>query len=131
MISKGHNKTQLEKDWLKTVVDFAESTKWLKAKYGAICYPNQFEIDHILGARTKRKINGVSWRVGELAIMPIPTMLHNVMSNHKYNRTTQPANYRAVFGHETQVWLSMVWEMEVEGYTIPFSEDVINAIVKR
>ena len=131
MISKGHNKTKLEKEWLETVVDFAESTSWLNDKYGAICNPSRFEIDHILGARTKRKINGVSWRVGELAIMPIPYELHNVMSNHKYNRTTQPANYRMLFSHETQVWLSMINTMYVDGYEIPFDDDVINAIVKR
>ena len=131
MISKGHNKTQLEKDWLKTVVDFAESTKWLKAKYGAICNPHRFEIDHILGARTKRKINGVSRRVGELAIMPIPYELHNIKSATPLNRTLSPANYRAVFGHEKQVWLSMINTMHMEGYEIPFDDDVINAIVKR
>lgn len=131
MISKNHTKTMTEKAWLKTVVDFTESSPWLKNKYGAIVEGfNVYEIDHIIGAKTKRKINGISERVGELAIMPIPKRLHSVFSSHKYNRTTNPAKYRAVFGHEKQVWLSMIRAMQKDGYEIPFSEDAIQAIVR-
>ena len=130
MISKGHVKTKSEKDWMETVVEFANESNWLKDKYSHIRgVTPAFEVDHILGAKTKRKINGVSWRVGELAIMPIPFELHNVMSKHTLNRTTQPGNYRKAFGHEKQVWLEMIRVMQDYGYKIPFSEEVIQAII--
>jgi hypothetical protein len=131
MISKGHTKTKAEKDWLDVVVDFAFNSDFKINKYGhLIDNPCNWEIDHILGAKTKRKINGVSWRVGELAIMPIPFELHNVMSKHKLNRTTSPGNYRKAFGHEKQVWLEMIRAMQDDGYKIPFSEEVIQAIIR-
>jgi hypothetical protein len=130
MISKGHVKTKAEKDWMETVVEFANESNFLFGMYGHIIDCSHFEVDHILGAKTKRKINGVSWRVGELAIMPIPFDLHNVMGKHPYNRTTNPGKFRSVFGHEKQVWLSMVRDMQIEGYEIPFSEEVIQAIIR-
>ena len=131
MISKGHVKNQLEKNWMKTVVEFANESNFLSDMYGHITLSYfQFEIDHFLGAKTKRKINGVSCRVGELAIMPIPFELHNVMGKHKLNRTTNPGNYRKAFGHEKQVWLEMIIAMQDDGYEIPFSESVIQSIIR-
>jgi hypothetical protein len=131
MISKGHTKTKAEKDWLDVVVEFASNSDFLSNKYGHVT-ANHFnwEVDHILGAKTKRKINGVSYGVGELAIMPIPFELHNVMSNNPLNRTTNPGVYRQSFGHEKQVWLEMIRAMQNEGYKIPFSEDVIQSIIR-
>ena len=131
MISKGHSKTAAEKEWLKTVAEYANESDFLSDIYGHINSDySRFEVDHILGAKTKRKINGVSWRVGELAIMPIPFELHNVMSKHPYNRTTNPGKYRSVFGHEKLVWLAMIRAMQIDGYEIPFSEEVIQSIIR-
>jgi hypothetical protein len=130
VISKGHTKTKAEKDWLDVVVEFANESTFLADKYSTCVKDLKFEIDHILGAKAKRKINGVSWRVGELAIMPIPFYIHNVMSKHTLNRTTQPGNYRKAFGHEKQVWLEMIRAMQDDGYKIPFSEEVIQAIIR-
>ena len=131
MISKGQTKTAAEKAWLFDVVSFAHDSDWLRDKYSPITaqYSN-FEIDHILGSKTKRKIRGISWRVGELAIMPIPYELHNIMSKNSINRTTNPGAYRKVFGHEKNVWLEMIRAMQSEGYEIPFSEMVIQSIIR-
>ena len=131
MISKGHTKTKSEKDWLDVVVEFASNLDFLSNKYGHVT-ANHFnwEIDHIIGAKAKRKINGVSWRVGELAIMPIPFELHNVMSKNPFNRTTNPGIYRKAFGHEKQAWLEMIRAMQNEGYEIPFSEEIIQSIIR-
>ena len=131
MISKGHTKTAAEKAWLDMVVEFANGITWLESKYSStVLRWDNYEIDHILGAKTKRKINGVSWRVGELAIMPIPYEIHNIRSNNSLNRTTNPGAYRKVFGHEKQVWLEMIRAMQDEGYEVPFSEEVIQAIIR-
>tara|TARA_R110000782_G_scaffold138254_1_gene230845 strand:+ start:70 stop:462 length:393 start_codon:yes stop_codon:yes gene_type:complete len=130
MISKGHVKNKIEKDWMDVVVEFADSSDFLIKKYGHTEFTWTFEIDHIIGCKAKRKINGVSVRVGEFAIMPIPFDLHNVMSKDTLNRTTNPGNYRKAFGHEKQVWLEMIRAMQDDGYKIPFSEEVIQSIIR-
>lgn len=130
MISKGKSKTAVEKAWLETVVDFALETAWLKKMYSEHCNePCTFQIDHALGAQAKRKINGITTKVGEFAIMPIPMELHDITSNHPLNRTLRPAAFRKVFGHELSVWNQMLAEMENEGYELPFSKDLIDAVV--
>jgi hypothetical protein len=130
MISKGHVKTKAEKDWLDVVVEFAGESDFLCDTYGHITSNyKHFEIDHIIGAKAKRKINGVSLRVGELAIMPVPYSLHNIRVHHPDHRAN-PGRYRKRFGHEKQVWLTMIRVMQNECYEIPFSEEVIQAIIR-
>ena len=132
MISKGKSKTAAEKAWLGQVVDFAQSSMWLVDLYGQYCQnPKHFEIDHIIGAQAKRKVEGITTKVGEFAIMPIPIALHDITSNHPLNRTLRPAAYRKVFGHELSVWNQMLAEMENKGYELPFSKDLIDAVVMR
>jgi hypothetical protein len=130
MISKGHVKTKAEKDWLDVVVDFGATTNWLKSKYPEVASNAAFQIDHIIGGKAKRKINGISQRVGEFAIMAIPAKLHESGGSHIFNRTEKPGNYRKKYGHEKQVWLNMIRAMQSDGYEIPFSEEVIQAIIR-
>ena len=130
MISKGHVKTKAEKDWLDVVVEFGATTNWLKSKYPEFPNNSAFQIDHIIGGKAKRKINSISQRVGEFAIMAIPVKLHESGGSHTLNRTTNPGNYRKAFGHEKQVWLEMIRAMQDDGYEIPFSEEVIKAIIR-
>jgi hypothetical protein len=129
MISKNHTKTSAEKVWLETVIDFSVTTEWLHDKYVLdINFPYNFHIDHVIGSTAKRKINGVSWRVGELAIVPCPIELHdNLYCNHKYHRAK---GFRKHYGHEKKVWLEMIRAMQSRGYEIPFSENIIQAIIK-
>jgi hypothetical protein len=130
MISKGHTKTKAEKDWLDVVVEFGATTNWLKSKYPEVASNAAFQIDHIIGGKAKRKINGISQRVGEFAIMAIPAKLHESGGSHIFNRTEKPGNYRKKYGHEKQVWLNMIRAMQNEGYEIPFNEDVIQSIIR-
>ncbi|MGB2063540.1 MAG: hypothetical protein ACPHUL_00195 [Marinomonas gallaica] len=132
MISKGKAKTAAEKRWLESVVDFATESSWLEMKYGLeVLDARSFEIDHILGAQAKRKVMGVTTKVGEYAIMPIPYEIHNIRSAHPLNRTLSPSAYRNQFGHEKNVWLEMVEAMRADGYyEMPFTDLIINSIVK-
>lgn len=130
MISKGKSKTGTEKGWLEQVVDFANESEWLYRMYGSHCNQyEQYQIDHLLGAKAKRKVGFETTRVGEFVIMPIPIELHDITSNHPLNRTLRPAAFRKVFGHELSVWNQMLAEMENEGYELPFSKDLIDAVV--
>lgn len=120
-----------EKAWRNTVAEFAETSGWLNYIYGDCCVtPRVFEIDHIVGAQAKRKINGVSVKVGEFAIMPIPYEIHNIKSNHELNRTLRPAAYRKVFGHEKYVWRDMLDAMVIAGYELPFDNDLIEGVMR-
>ncbi len=130
MISKGKNPTALELKWRGIVADFANNTDWLDVWFGEYSDTSRFELDHILGAQAKRKINLVSVKVGELAIMPIPYELHNVMCDHKYNKTLRPAAFREHFAGDDFVFDDMITTMKSDGYEIPFSQDIINAIVR-
>ena len=123
--------TKLESEWRAMVVDFAESSTWLNDMYGNDCItPQAFEIDHILGAKAKRKINGETVKVGELAIMPLSFELHNIRSNHELNRTLRPAAYRKMYGHEKQVWRDMLDAMVDAGYELPFNNDLIEGVMR-
>ena len=126
--------TSLEKQWRETVLLFAHHSNWLNYMYGAcVKNPKQIELDHILGARAKRKINGVTTKVGEFAIMPVPIEMHSIAwgyANHPQNRTTNKGAYRDVFGHEKQVWLKMVDAMKNRGIETPFSNEIIEAILR-
>lgn len=130
MISKGKSKTGTEKGWLEQVVDFANESEWLYRMYGSHCNQyEQYQIDHLLGSKAKRKVGFETTKVGEFVIMPIPIALHDITSNHPLNRTLRPAAFRKVFGHELSVWNQMLAEMENEGYELPFTKELINAVV--
>ena len=128
MKSKGNNPTAAELKWRGVVADFANNSNWLNEKFGHECWaPYNFEIDHIIGASAKRKPYG---KVGELAILCVPWELHNVMAGGKLNRTLNPSAFRNEFGHEKELFQSMIHNMKRDGYEIPFSDEIVNAIVK-
>jgi len=131
MISKGKNPTATELKWRGIVSEFAAESTWLVDWFGEyVSDPYLFEIDHILGAQAKRKINFESVKVGEYAILPMPFMLHNVLSKHKLNRTTNPGKFRENIIHEKLLFGNMINAMKRDGYGIPFSDEIVNAIVK-
>jgi hypothetical protein len=131
MISKGKNPTALELKWRGIVADFARETSWTYDLFGnCLDSVSKFELDHFLGARAKRKVGLISKPVGELAILPIPYELHNVMSDHEFNKTLRPAAFRDRFNRDEILFQNMIDNMKSNGYEIPFSQDIINAIVR-
>ena len=128
MQSKGNNPTAAELKWRGVVADFANESTWLDRKFGKYCsQPSRFEIDHILGSKAKRKPYG---KVGEWAIIPLPYELHNIMAGGKLNRTLNPSAFRNMFGHEKILFANMIYHMIVDGYEIPFSDEILTAIVE-
>lgn len=123
-------RTAAEKAWHEVVAEFAETSVWLEAMYsGIVKDPYNFQIDHIIGAQAKRKVNGVSVKVGEWAVMPIPAELHDISSNHRLNRTLQPAAYRAAFGHEKYIWQRFHESIKREMGT-PITPEMVEAILR-
>ena len=128
MISKGKNPTALELKWRGIVADFADNTDWLEANFGGHnVNTSQYQFDHFLGAQTKRKPFG---RVGEFAIIPIPIKLHERGGSHKLNRTENKKAFDYEFGTAQYLFEGMIYKMRAYCYEIPFSQDIINAIVR-
>ena len=129
MISKGSNKKAAEKRWHETVAEWSKESLWLN-QFNTTCrLPYVFELDHIIGAQAKRKVNLVSTKVGEWAVIAIPYEIHNVKSGHPLNRTLKPSEFRKRFGHEKQLFKEMIEAMKQDGIEIPFSDEILNAIV--
>ena len=128
MKSKGNNPTALELKWRGIVADFANDTHWLEANFGGHnVNTSQFQLDHFLGAQAKRKPFG---RVGEFAIIPVPIKLHERGGSHKLNRTENKKAFNNVFGSANELFRYMVEDMQLLDYEIPFSQNIIDAIIK-
>ena len=136
MISKGNNKTAAEKRWHETVAEWVDWSIWTIDVYGtrngiSYCkHPMQVQFDHFLGAQAKRKVNLISVKVGEWAINPIPIELHDVMYKDKqYHRDGDKRRFEDTFGTSKQLFKRMVETMKQDGIEIPFSDEILNAIV--
>lgn len=128
---KSKNRTAAEKAWHTTVADFARRSHWLNTIFGGIVSdPYQFHLDHIIGAQAKRKINGVTVKVGEWSVLPLPVEIHCITSNHALNRTLKPKAFRDAFGNEKDLWGLFIVGMKSAGIELPFDQDIYNAIVK-
>lgn len=127
---RSKQRTQLEKDWHKSVAKFATESNWLVNKFGGYCVmPNQFQLDHVIGAQAKRKVNLISEKVGEFVVLPIPVNLHDITSNNQYAIHKSRRVFEKQFGNCITMWVEMVKTMKQEGYVIPFGDDVIKAVL--
>lgn len=127
MISKGNTKTSAEKKWHEQVSKFAIESSWLDRMFGSHClHSSCFELDHIIGAQAKRKPFG---KVGEWAVISLPYELHNIQAGGDLNRTLNPAAFRKEFGHEKELFKSMLKSMKSIGVEMPFSHEIANAII--
>ena len=123
-------RTAQEKQWHNTVAEWAKESDWLQDTFGPfVSMPYDFHIDHIIGASKKRKINLVSVKVGEFAVIPMPIQLHGITSNHPLNRTLRPATFRDYIGDEKLLFKRMIHAMKDDGIEIPFSDEIIKSIV--
>jgi hypothetical protein len=128
---KSKNRSAIEKAWHNTVAQYGRESGWLNKVFGGkVLDPYQFQLDHALGAQTKRKINLVSVKVGEFAVLPMPIELHDLTSKHPLNRTTNPAAFKREFGCPLILWRDFVLEMRERGVELPFGDDIIKAIVE-
>ena len=126
---RSKQRTAIEKQWHSDVAEFASNGSFMVSIYGGHCSnPREFQLDHILGAQAKRKVNLVSEKVGEFAVIPVPIELHDITSNHPLNVTTNKKKFESVIGNRLDIWLRMVFLMESSGYTIPFDKHVKEAI---
>jgi len=126
---RSKQRTAAEKKWHSDVAHFATNSDWMSRYHGFCIGPNVFQLDHILGAQAKKKVNLVSEKVGEWLIIPVPVDLHDITSNNPLNVTVNKKGFEKEFGNRINLWMDMVYKMKAEGYHIPFSDDVIKAVM--
>lgn len=127
---RSKQRTALEKKWHSDVARFATESDWLIKKFGGFCVmPSEFQLDHVIGAQAKRKVNLVSEKVGEWVVIPVPIDLHMTKRNNPYSICKSRRVFEKQFGNCITMWVEMVQRMKREGYTIPFSDDVIKAVL--
>lgn len=125
-------KTAAETRWHQQIADFARNTGWLYETFGSYSGYGEFQIQHIEGAKACRKIYGAKVKIGQWYCIPVPIALHDVQvashENHPLNVTRRKKAFEAKFGTQYDLWRSMIDAMVVEGYEIPFENDVIEAV---
>lgn len=110
----------IQKQWMKDIAEWVEGNH--DVLYDDDFY-SSFELHHVLGRSAKH--NKVS--IGHEFVIPVPTELHNVMSNHPDNVTHFKKNFVKRFGTQRSLFIVMVISMGELGYVVP-SDDAINAI---
>ena len=110
----------VQKQWMKDVAEWAYQE--LGCLYDGYC-GDSFELHHVVGRSAKH--NKVA--IGHEFIIPVPTELHNVMSNHPDNVTHFKKNFVKRFGSQSSLFVAMIISMGELGYVGP-SDEVINAI---
>lgn len=127
---RSKNKTSAEKAWHNTVAQFGRESGWLNKHFGGyVRDPYQFHIDHILGAQAKRKVDLVSTKVGEWAVIPLPIEIHDYNQRNPVNKSTNPEAYKQAFGSGKELFADMIKTMQSRGIELPFDEGVFNAIM--
>lgn len=127
---RSKQRTATEKKWHEDIAHFATNSNWLCSKFGGYCVAaNQFQLDHILGAQAKRKVNLVTEKIGEWVVIPVPIDLHDITSNNPLSITKGRRKFEKQFGNCLEMWDEMLIKMKQFGYEIPFSNDVIKAVL--
>lgn len=125
---KSKPRTATEKAFHEEVARFARETDWLGATYGPEYAGADFHLDHWMGAQAKRKVDLVSKKVGEFAVLPVPIRLHDVNDNHPLNITNHKRAHEEIFGKSKDLWRRMIVNMISSGYELDISANMIGAI---
>jgi len=119
MATKPANAAQ--KEWMTAIADFASTE--LAVLYGDEFDQSSFQLHHVLGRSAKN--NKVA--IGHEFILPVPTALHDVSSNHPENVTHCKKAFVKRFGTQRSLFYVMYQRMKEDGYNVPNIE-IYNAI---
>ena len=128
-------KTAAEKRFHSQLCEWARYSPWLADTFGLECVPYAFELHHIKGAQYKLKIDGVTTKVGELLVLPVPRLYHSVSTpqaeNHPLNVTRRKKAFEARFGSQFDLWRDMLAAYVIEGYELPaeITSEMIEAVM--
>ena len=87
--------------------------------------PYKFQLHHVVGRKGKH--NKVV--IGHWFIIPLPVRFHDVSSGSKLNVTHYRHSFTHVFGLQSDLFKEMIESMVESGITLPFGQDVVDAIM--
>jgi len=112
--------TAAHKKWNQRVRKYADD-------HGAEPYGDFFnyQIHHVAGASYKH--NKVY--IGNWFVLPVSFQYHDMSSNDALNVTHHRRHYEEAFGKQSAIWLEMVNVIRDQDGTLPFSDEVIEAVL--
>jgi len=122
-MAKSKNANTKQRKWMSDIAEFA-SDQGLYLIYGDKYHDSPFELHHALGRSAKH--NKVA--IGHWFIIPVPTELHKVLSDHPDNVTHFKHRFTDRFGSQRSIFDEMYAAMCVDGYAVP-PDEVHNAIM--
>lgn len=103
--------------------------RWIEivADHGCVVTgARQIHIHHPVGRSFKKdKI-----QIGELFILPLWYMLHDVSSSHPFNVTHRRKAFVREYGKERDLFLDMVAKIKSKGVEIPFDQVYLDKIAE-
>ena len=123
MANYRHRVTNTEQlKWMETIATWYHDVGFKSQGLNNSWYHCQL---HHVGGR-KLKQNKVP--IGGWFILPLPVRLHDVNSNHPHSVTHHKNAFTDRFGLQSELFKEMIESMVESGATLPFGDDVIDAI---
>ena len=110
-----------QKRWVANVVNWYEAIGYEQGELNGY----HMQIHHVVGRKGKH--NKVA--IGEWFILPLPFRLHDVSSGSELNVTHYRHRFTDAFGLQSELFKEMIESMAESGITLPFGQDIINAIM--
>ncbi len=115
-----------QKKWMQTITEWYFDWGW---RSGSLSYDlvgfGSIQRHHVLGRKAKH--NKVA--IGEWFVLPLPFIYHDVSSDSPYNVTYHKYMFTEQFGLQSELFKGMIDSMVETGITLPFGQDVIDAII--
>ena len=122
-MGKSKNANTKQRKWMSDIADFANDNG-LCILYGDKYHKSTFELHHVLGRSARHK----KVRIGHWFVIPVPTELHNVLSDHPDNVTHFKRRFTDRFGSQRSIFAEVHNAMCVYGYDVP-PDEVYNTIM--
>lgn len=111
-----------QKRWMQAISEWYRDIGFTQLGLNNSWY--DFQLHHCGGRKLKQ--NKVS--IGDWFVLPLPVRLHDVNSNHPHNVTHHKHAFTKRFGLQSELFKEMIDSMVECGITLPFGQDVIDAI---
>ena len=115
--------TAKQKQWMQDISELIQEFGFMELYGEEFCNYN-FELHHVLGRSAKH--NKVP--IGHWFIIPVPTHLHNVMSNNPINVTHFKNRFTEKYGNQREIFSTLCDMLRDHGVEMPPNE-VLNQIM--
>lgn len=110
-----------QKKWMEQISSWYENIGFSDERLNQY----QFQLHHCAGRTFKH--NKVA--IGHWFILPLPVEYHDISSNHPLNVTHHKNKFTDEFGLQSELFKEMIDSMIDCGISLPFGQDVMDAIM--